>query len=186
MPSFSPDVKKFPGAASCTLHLLIARFFRWNRIYSGGTLSQSGAPEKLIGLRHFWESLGFRWTKRNPLYNIFHFVHILGCSNSFKLRLNFIISCLCCPANAIQTEHATQARQTFTQRGLLYYCLHIVHVFGSSNDVLIHTDKTVGSHMTTFTGYFVFLSCSSCLCCRLSNQDERLRDIKHSVIIQRW
>ena len=37
--------------------LAIAWVFRWNRIHSGGTLSQSGTPEKLIGLRHFWESL---------------------------------------------------------------------------------------------------------------------------------
>ena len=51
MLSFSPDVKKFPGAASCALRLLIARFFGWNRIHSDGTLSQSGTPEKLIGLK---------------------------------------------------------------------------------------------------------------------------------------
>ena len=30
MPNFSPDVTKFPGAASCALRLLIARFFGWN------------------------------------------------------------------------------------------------------------------------------------------------------------
>ena len=57
MPNFSLDAKKLPGAASCTLRLLIAEFFGWNRMHLGGTLFQSDPPEKLIGLRHFWESL---------------------------------------------------------------------------------------------------------------------------------
>ena len=57
MPNFSPDAEKNPGAASCALRLLIAQFFGWNRIHLGGTLSQGDPPEKLIGLRHFWESL---------------------------------------------------------------------------------------------------------------------------------
>ena len=57
MSSFSPDVKKFPGDASCALSLAYHAIFWWNRIHSGGTLSQSGTAEKLIGLRHFWESL---------------------------------------------------------------------------------------------------------------------------------
>ena len=50
-------LKKIPGAASCMLCLLIVLFFWWNRIHPGGTLSPSRTPKKLIGLRHFWESL---------------------------------------------------------------------------------------------------------------------------------
>ena len=57
MPNFSLDVKKCPGAACGTLRLFIAWFFGWNRIHSGGTLSESVPPEKLNGLGHFWESL---------------------------------------------------------------------------------------------------------------------------------
>ena len=67
MSSFRPDVKKFPGTASCVLRLLIAQFFGWNRNHSGGTLSQSDTPEKLISLRHFWESL--KWI---ALYTMWH------------------------------------------------------------------------------------------------------------------
>ena len=60
MPNFSLDVKKCPRAAPCMLRLLITRFFGWNRIHSGGTLSESVPPEKLNGLGHFSESLYMR------------------------------------------------------------------------------------------------------------------------------
>ena len=39
------------------LGLHLPHFACLSRDFSGGTLSQSGTPEKLIGLRHYWESL---------------------------------------------------------------------------------------------------------------------------------
>ena len=46
MPSFSPDVKKFPGAASCMLRLLIACLLLAYCNFSGGALSQEWHTRK--------------------------------------------------------------------------------------------------------------------------------------------